>query len=243
MNPSVSASLTPSTSASVVSQTIGTVNKIFVGNSLTGGCSSIDSIGARTVAVGQHVIVLADTDRTGWPQNFRPDTSFYQTFANEYDAVTWPHLMNYIGNPLAYDASLSGIGKVTITLTPVLNNLAGIAGGGIAVAFVSSCDFFPSHSAAIGANGFSNQTEMIYSLTPATKNGFSVAEWEAQLRATVSHESKHVVSYTDRILNNSPSFETTWLEEGIANESSEIWMRHFNQLTDGACHIRPDRGM
>jgi hypothetical protein len=61
----------------------------------------VDSIGARTVAVGQHVIVLADTNRTTWPQAFRPDSAFYQTFADEYDQITWPHLLANIGNPLA----------------------------------------------------------------------------------------------------------------------------------------------
>ena len=44
--------------------TAGTVNKVYVRNSLRGSCTAVDSIGARTVAVGQHVIVLADTDIT-----------------------------------------------------------------------------------------------------------------------------------------------------------------------------------
>lgn len=220
--------LSAQVSAAVV-PTIGTVNKVYVSNSLSAGCSSVDSIGARTVAIGQHVIVLADTDLTKWPQAFRPDSSFYQTYANEYDQVTWPHLLTYIGNPLAYDASLSSVGKVTVTITPVLNNLAGMTGGGVAVAFVDGCDFFPSGSSSIGG-GFSNQTEMLYSLVPAA-NTFSIAVWEAELRATSAHESKHIVSYADRIINHSPAFEEVWLEEGLANESSEIWMRHFNQAT------------
>ncbi len=146
--------------------------------------------------------------------------------------------MNYIGNPLAYDASLSGIGKGHRhpDSDGAQQSRGALAGGGIAVvAFVSSCDFYPSLTRPRSeptASATRPKCSTI-SLTPATKNGFSVAEWEAQLRATVSHESKHVVSYTDRIINNSPSCpKTTWLEEGIANEvSSEIWMRHFNQAT------------
>jgi hypothetical protein len=62
-------------------------------------------------------------------------------------------------------------------------------------------------------------------------NTFSIAAWEAEIRATSAHESKHIVSYADRINNNSPTVEEVWLEEGLANESSEIWMRHFNQAT------------
>jgi hypothetical protein len=76
----------------------------------------------------------------------------------------------------------------------------------------------------------SNQTEMFYSWIPGSA-GFTVADWEAGLRATAAHETKHIVSYTDRIINNSPVFEEVWLEEGLAQESSEIWERNFNQAT------------
>ncbi len=207
-----------------VTQTIGAVNRVYVRKQLAGSCTDVDSIGARTVAVGQHVIVLADTSLTAWPNSLRPDSSFYQTFANEYDQTTWPHILSYIGNPLAYDASLSGVGKVTVTITPKLNAF----GGGI-VAFVNGCDFFPFASSGADAD-FSNNTEMFYYWVAGT-NGFDVATWQDLLRGTAAHETKHIVSYSDRILNNSSAFEEIWLEEGLAQESSEIWERHFNQAT------------
>lgn len=207
-----------------VSQTVGTVNKIYVRNTLKGSCASVDSIGARTVAVGQHVIVLADTNLTTWPLSQRPDSAYYQTFVNEYDQITWPLIQTYIGDPLLLDASLSHVGKVTVTITPVLNNL----GGGV-VAFVNPCDFFPT-----GIQGtdtvFSNLTEMFFSLTPS-QNGFSVDSWKRELRATAAHETKHIVSIGGRLLNNSPALEEIWLEEGLAQQSAEIWMRHFNAAT------------
>lgn len=208
-----------------VSQTIGTVNKVYVRNSIAGACTSVDSIGARTVAVGAHVIVLADTNRTKWPDAQRPDSAFYQTFANEYDAVTWPHILNNIGDPLAYDSQLSSTGKVTVTITPVLNTL----GGGV-VAFVNPCDFFPTVASGADANR-SNFTETFYSLTPSTTLGLSIDAWERELRATASHETKHIVAIASRIIANSPDLDEIWLEEGLAQESSEIWMRTFNQAT------------
>jgi hypothetical protein len=58
-----------------------------------------------------------------------------------------------------------------------------------------------------------------------------VADWEKQLRATAAHETKHIVSFADRIINDSPVLEEIWLEEGLAQASSEIWMRNFNQAT------------
>jgi hypothetical protein len=219
----------PTAVRAAITQTIGAVSKVYVLHSLTGSCTAVDSIGARTVAVGQHVIVLADTNRSTWPQAYRPDTSFYQAFADEYDQVTWPHLLANIGNPLAYDASLSHAGKVTVTLTPVLNNFGGATGGGMVVAFVNGCDFYPFAASGSSAD-LSNQTEMFYSLVPAA-NGYSVASWEAELRATAAHESKHIVSFADRIINDSPTGEVIWLEEGLAQESSEIWERNFNQAT------------
>ncbi|HZM28356.1 MAG TPA: hypothetical protein VFB89_13495 [Gemmatimonadales bacterium] len=210
--------------AAAMSTTIGVVNKVYVSKGLGGDCTDVDSIGARTVAVGQHIIVLADTNRTTWPQADRPDSSFYQTFADEYDQITWPHLMANIGDPLAFDPNLSGVGKVTLTITPLLNSI----GGGL-LAFVNGCDFFPFASTGPDAD-FSNFTEMFYSMVPSSST-FSVVNWEKQLRATAAHETKHIVSFADRILNNSPAFEEIWLEEGLAQVSSEIWMRHFNQAT------------
>jgi hypothetical protein len=208
-----------------ISQTIGTVNKVYVAKAFGATCTDVDSIGARTVAIGQHVIVLADTNKTAWPDSLRPDSAFYQTFANEYDAITFPHITNVIGDPLAYDANLSHIGKITVTISPVLNNF----GGGI-VAFVDGCDFFPVQPTGQNAD-LDNFTEMFYYWVAGT-NGFTVLDWENLMRATAAHETKHIVSYTDRIINNGlNNFETIWLEEGLAQESSEIWERHFNQAT------------
>jgi hypothetical protein len=210
-----------------ISQTVGTVNKIYIADAFGSGCTGVDSIGARTVAVGAHVIVLADTNTTKWPSNMR-DSAFYQTFANEYDAVTFPHINNVIGNPLAYDSHLSSIGKITVVISPVLNTF----GGGI-VAFVNGCDFFPFDSNLNDPNNadLDNVTEVFYYWAPDTASGWVGTAWEDLMRGTAAHETKHIVSYTDRIMNNSPVFEQRWLEEGLAQESSEIWERNFNSTT------------
>jgi hypothetical protein len=211
--------------ASSISETVGTVNKVYVANTLSPGCGEVDSIGARTVAVGQHVIVLADTNLTTWPETQRPDSSFYPSFAEEYDQVTWPHTLTYFGDPLAYDSQLSSLGKVTLTITPVLNAIEGSG----ALAFVNSCDFFPFAGGGADPN-FSNETEIFYSMTPAA-DGFDVASWQKELRSTAAHETKHIVSFASRILSGSTVLDELWLEEGLAQLSAEIWMRNFNQAT------------
>jgi hypothetical protein len=210
-----------------ISQTVGTVNKIYVASSFGASCTGVDSIGARTVAVGQHVIVLADTNTTQWPSKMR-DSAFYQAFANEYDAVTFPHINTYIGNPLAYDNQLSRIGKITVVISPVLNHF----GGGI-VAFVDGCDFFTFNDTLSSQNAdLDNQTEVFYYWAPDTASGWVGRAWEDLMRGTAAHESKHIVSYTDRIINNGLQyFEQRWLEEGLAQESAEIWERNFNHTT------------
>ena len=129
-------------SAAIV-PTVGVVNKVYVKNALSGSCTAVDSIGARTVAVGQHVIVLADTNLTSWPQALRPDSSFYQTFATEYDQVTWPHILANVGDPLAFDAVAFQRRQGHGDHHAGAEQLSGATGGGSVVAFVNGCDFFP----------------------------------------------------------------------------------------------------
>ena len=200
----------------LVGSTVGAVNKVYVKTSLNGSCSQVDSIGARTVYVGQHVLVLADTNRGTWPTAFRPDSAFYTQFGREYDTLTYAkHLLTYVGDPLSLDAQLSGVGKVTVVFTPVLNGI----GGGL-LAFVGSCDFYPKSTVPT-----SNVTEMMYMLVPSA-SGWAIPEWKALVRPTAAHESKHIVSFATHL--PAGALEYSWLEEGLAQVSSEIWSRNYN---------------
>jgi hypothetical protein len=209
------------TSRSLVGTKVGDVNKVYVRTALLGMCSQVDSIGARTVYVGTHVQVIADTSLTNWPSQFRFDSAYYHHFGVEYDTLTYAkHLLTYIGDPLQLDRDLSGVGKVTIVFTPVINNFA----GGI-IAMVSPCDFYSR-----SVNPFSNLTEMIYMSVPSA-SGFDVSDWEGFARSTAAHESKHVVSIGDHIIGGTYEPELVWLEEGLAQVSSEIWGRNYNLAT------------
>ena len=197
---------------------VGDVNKVYVRTALQGFCDHVDSIGARTVYAGRHVQVLADTSLTNWPSAFRFDSSYYQLFGREYDTLTYAkHLLTYIGDPLQLDGDLSGAGKVTIVFTPVINNFVGGT-----IGMVSPCDFYSRT-----VNPFSNLTEMIYLSVPSA-SGFEVGDWEGFARSTAAHESKHVVSIGDHIIGGTYEPEFVWLEEGLAQVSSEIWGRNFN---------------
>ena len=213
----------PAISKSLVNTNVGDVNSISV------PVPSNDNptiIGARTVYSGQHVQIVADTSLSNWPAQYRPDSSYYTTLGLEYDTLTYAkHMLTYIGDPLQYDASeLSGVGKVTIVLTPVLNGKgSGVSGGGTILAFVDPCDMVRN------ACTTSNLTEMIYHLVPSAD--FSVNFWEREIRPTMAHESKHIVSIGNHIYQGTGTLEEVWLEEGLAQISSEIWGRNYNTAT------------
>jgi len=193
-------------------ETIGAVNTWYVSRD-AGSCANVDTIGARTVAVASKAVILADTVST-WTQ--RPDSSFYQTLADEYSTLTYEEVVTNFGDPLLIDSTLSNVGKVTIVLTPRLNLLGGIA------AFVNPCDFH--------AQAGSNVTESIYSWVADSVNGYPLDLWQRFVRPTLAHETKHVASFAQRF-SDGGVFEDTWLEEGTAQISSEIWMRNFDLNT------------
>jgi hypothetical protein len=194
----------------VPSPTIGGVAKILVRH-FSESCTDVDTIGARTVAISGKAIVVADTT-SSWTQ--RPDSGYYQTLADEYTSLTYPMVTSYIGDPLLMDSKLSDVGKVTIVITPKLNEDNGIA------AFVNPCDFVDEPG--------SNLTETIYNWVADSVNGYPLNLWERFLRPTLAHESKHVASFAQRY-SDGGVFETVWLEEATAQMSSEIWMRNFDQ--------------
>ena len=71
---------------------------------------------------------------------------------------------------------------------------------------------------------------MIYGWTPDPSQ-FTVDFWERDFRGVTAHEAKHVVSLSHHLFDGAPVFEQSWLEEAMAQQSEEIWMRHFNGAT------------
>lgn len=212
--------------AGLAGTTVGAVNAINVPNFTASSCSSVTPIGVRTVYVGQHVQIVADTSLTNWPSAYRPDSAYYTALGQEYDTLTYAkHLLTYIGDPLEFDSQLSSVGKVTVVFTPVLNNIPGFPSGAFIVAFVDPCDFY-----APSQNPQSNFTETVYMTVPGATE-YPVNIWERAMRPTLAHESKHIVSLGEHIFNGGGNFEESWLEEGLAQVSSEIWGRNYNQAT------------
>jgi hypothetical protein len=109
-----------------------------------------------------------------------------------------------------------------VLFSPVLNTiLQGVAG------FVNPCDFFPNNSAPASSDTAirSNETEIFYAFVP--DSGWPPQYWTLFIRSVAAHESKHVASFAQHLLDNAASFEELWLEEATAQASAEIWMRQF----------------
>jgi hypothetical protein len=93
---------------------------------------------------------------------------------------------------------------------------------------VISCDFFTRDTTN---NKVSNLGENFYAAVPtATGSGFSANTadaWLRSMRHTIVHEVKHISSFGARLANNASTFDESWLEEGTARHSEELWERRF----------------
>ncbi|HJR64636.1 MAG TPA: Ig-like domain-containing protein [Gemmatimonadaceae bacterium] len=182
-------------------------------------CSSPVNVTARTVYNGTHAIVIED--------NANPSAgsfdSYYQAVGQEMDNAMWTILTTNFGNPIVMDAQLDANSKIVMLFSTKVNDFeAGVAG------FVVSCDFFPPNTTN---NTASNQGEFFYARAPtSTQSGFpqgvfTADAWRRSMRSTIIHEVKHITSFGQRIAQNAPDFEDTWLEEGTAMHAEELWAR------------------
>lgn len=203
-----------------VSTTIGTVNSVRVPNlDESNFCNQYFSIGARTAYVGTNSIILEDTANT----TAGTMDSYFQEVGQEFDTDMWNVLTTYFGDPLAMDTELSRTGKVVMVFSERVNNIQrGVLG------YVVSCDFFPRADSI--QNNASNEGEYFYaraatSTTRGFDQSFNPDEWKREMRGTLIHEAKHIVSFGTRIANNAEEFEDQWLEEATAMHAEEIWAR------------------
>lgn len=145
--------------------------------------------------------------------------AYYQKIGDEFNADMEPVLATNFGNVLQRDAITDNNGVVVALFTPLINNnFSGVAG------FVVSCDQYPNDA----TNTASNFGEYFYAYQPtATGTGyatFTPDSWYRSIRATFIHETKHVISFASRTANGA-SWEQSWLEEGTARHSEEMWAR------------------
>jgi uncharacterized membrane protein (UPF0136 family) len=180
--------------------------------------TGITNVTARVVYVGNKSVVLEDV---AGPLAGKIDTDLI-AMAEEFETISYPLLLNF-GDPLAFDASTDGNGRILMLFTPRVNAL-----GDNLLGFVSACDLYPL--SADPAVAGSNEAELFYArtvtdTTPGTTTLSGRAQWRRQMPATMIHEAKHITSYAERLSRASTQFEQVWLEEGTAQLASEMFGR------------------
>lgn len=183
-------------------------------------CAVYRTIGARAVFVGPRVIILEDTvpQLNGAPTLQGTMDAPYAQIGAEFESVVWPLLARF-GDPLAMDDRLDANGKVVLVFTPRMNQML----GGAALAATVPCDFFSR-----AQQPSSNVGEFVYAQVPTSAEPIdapgTIQRWLREIRGTVAHEMKHVVSFAERQARGQ-LLEDFWLEEATARMAEEFFAR------------------
>jgi IPT/TIG domain len=186
-----------------------------------GSCNSYYTVNATRVYYSGKIAIYED-DAT--PAGLKAAANaamqdYYNRIGDQYNADMEPVVRTHFGDPLLRDAGTDANGVLIALFTPLINNsFPGVAG------FVVSCDQYPNGA----GNGASNFGEYFYAYQPTVVGtgyaSFTPDSWYWSIRSTFVHETKHVASQAARVAAGA-SFEQSWLEEGTARHSEELWAR------------------
>ena len=181
-------------------------------------CSLSFSVQARAVYSGPHSVIYEDITA---PLAGTMDAD-YAAIGAEFDSLTYPMLLKYFGDPLAYCGQLRNGGKEEMLFSPVVNeDFSGVAG------FVTACDFFPFDSTSGPDRDLvTNEAAIFYAYLPERPE--DEPGWFSYVRGVLAHESKHIASYAAHLNNGAAAFEQEWLEESTAQTAAEIFQRTFS---------------
>jgi hypothetical protein len=193
-------------------------------------CANYLTVTARAVFSGENAVIWEDEAA---PLAGEMD-SRWQQVGEEYEQIMHPILLEYFGDPLAYDAWVENPGQVNMLFSRRINDMeffGGIQG------FVYSGDFFP-RSVCESSDG----AAIFYGRVP-TQPGTGYTEgtvptWAWGMRATIIHEVKHIVSFAERLraaaeANRQAVFEELWLEESTARLAEEFYARALSGYGQG----------
>jgi hypothetical protein len=187
-------------------------------------CNNFFSVNATRVYYDGKVAIYEDDANpivASGPSANATLAAYYTQIGNQYNADMEPVVRTNFGDPLLRDAVTDDNGVLIALFTNTINtNFAGVAG------FVISCDQYPNGASNLG----SNFGEYFYAMVPtSTTAGYgssaTMDSWYRTIRSTFIHETKHVASHAARVQNGRP-FENSWLEEGTARHSEELWARN-----------------
>jgi hypothetical protein len=149
---------------------------------------------------------------------------YYDRIGTQFNADMEPIIRGSFGDVLRRDSLTDNNGVVVALFTQTINtSFPSVAG------FVVSCDQFPNDEGAGNTNTASNFGEYFYAYVPTAaasgyNSGLTPDSWYRTIRSTFIHETKHVASHAARVANGT-TLEQSWLEEGTARHSEELWAR------------------
>jgi len=183
-------------------------------------CTNPINIGGRVAAIGQTAYIIADTLN---PAGGFTDAE-YQSFATTFDTLVNPLDIQNFGAPSDIDKN----GKILIFFTKEVNKITPRGSNGVVAGFFYERDLFPTvGNADLDGCASSNVSEMYYALVPDPNGIYSDKRTKTDVLdftlSTLAHEYQHLINAGRRLyVNNAPTFEDTWLNEGLSHIAEEL---------------------
>ncbi len=199
-------------------------NLVTLNTETSSACQNPDERTGRVEAIGEHVIVVADTANPE-PTFSRTD---YEEFAAAYDSRVRPLTDDLFGAP----EPVGGESRVVAFFTKAVNELTEADSDQVVLGFFFARDLFPREGTAqLQGCPASNELNMFYMRVPDEDGEVgSQQDREAVRRFTVStmaHEHQHLVNANRRLfvqqVSGSQPFEALWLNEGLSHLTEEIF--------------------
>lgn len=188
-------------------------------------CASYDVVTARAVYSGTYGVVWEDTLA---PLAGTMDAT-WDSVGVEYDTVMHQILLDYFGDPLAYDGQLDNNGLFYMLYSKTVNDYTTTAVNG----FVFSGDFYTRDQGCAS----SDHGEIFYGRVP-TQSGSDYSDgtvngWRWRTRSTVIHEVKHLTAFANKFDAGASTLEEQGLEEATARLAEEFYGRALQGYGQG----------
>lgn len=192
-------------------------------------CSTSTLRTGRVMAVGTHIIIIADIANPAGGLT----AAQYAAIADSFDARIYPAVTAAFGTPSDRDAN----GRVIAFYTSAVNALTDEGMETYKAGYFFSRDLYSALQCHTG-----NAGELLYMLAadPAGEvngNVRTVEFIQNETLWTLAHELEHLINASRRMLVNTPwngKLEEPWLDEGLAHMAEELVFYHAAGLSPGA---------
>jgi hypothetical protein len=170
-----------------------------------------------SVSATGHAIIAVDT-LDGPPLSLFSQ-AVLDSIRQEFDDFTFKTDSSYFGNPTDIDNNAK---HIILLFTGRVNELTPRGSSSFVGGFFYAGDFFPkTGSTNLDHCAESNVAEIFYLLSPDPTGRFGDVRQTSAVRqgtrGTIAHEFQHMINAGNRIQSNASSFESSWLDEGLAH--------------------------